>query len=55
MTLADLGHPATVPADAERIAQERDMSEDILIDHVLEVYVPAVVTITSAPKTASWR
>lgn len=41
MTLDELGLPATVRADLERVAEELGMSDDILIDHILEVYAPA--------------
>jgi hypothetical protein len=41
MTLDELDLPATVRADLERIAEELGMSDDILIDHILEVYAPA--------------
>jgi hypothetical protein len=35
MPLDELGLPATVRADLERIAEELGMSDDILIDHIL--------------------
>nr|WP_042675298.1 hypothetical protein [Methylobacterium sp. B34] len=41
MTLDDLDLPATVRADLERIAEELGMSDDILLDHILETYAPA--------------
>lgn len=40
LAFKDLDLTTDIQAEARRIADDLDMSEDVLIDHVLETYAP---------------
>jgi len=41
MTLAELGLPADILADAERWMSDMEMSEDVSLDYMVETYGPS--------------